>query len=736
MNRPWLVVILALWASLGFAAAFLIWPAAASPMTFLAGDLFLGSGLVLLWRGRRRRAASAPRQREDPRQALLEGIPEAICRLDGEGRIVWGNAACANLLGRSTGDLPGLRVWPDAGMPPGAALSGRAEDAPGQGAAGDLVLTGENRAPRHLRIRRLTTADPAGGQGDLLHLADVSELRRLERQAAEARRILDHLPAAVCIADAAQPDLPLSYVNEEFERLTGYGTGDALGRNCRFLQKEDRDQRDLPALRAALADARPAKAVLRNYRKDGRPFLNEIRVVPLSDDRGRVTAFCGTLRDISAEAERVRRAEALAFRDAVTGLLTKAGLQQRLSEPRVGWACLLMDVDRLREINATYGRRAGDALLQLLAERLKDLAGEEGLAARMDGGSFALLWPAAGDLAETRAEAERRLRLLTLPCSMPGYRVFPHLTGGLSSVDAGDAPLAVVERADAALYAAKEEAPGRLRVYDAALGQRTVARVKTTEFLRDALQEGQLSLRFQPKVAVPTGGIVGAEALVRWQHPVFGEQSAASFIPVAEQSGLIVPIGLWVLKETAAQIRAWLDRGFAVPPIAVNVSRAQLSNADFVGELQRLRQTQSLDDGAIVIELTESVLAGDDPDLADQLRLLRRLGYGLALDDFGKGYSSLGAVRRLPLTELKVDGAFVQDIDGDPYARSVVQMVVRLAAGLGVPATAEGVERAGQAAVLAELGCPLAQGYYYSAPLAAADLAGLLGRGAQLPERR
>ncbi|MDB5371515.1 MAG: hypothetical protein JWP04_157 [Belnapia sp.] len=564
---------------------------------------------------------------------------------------------------------------------------------------------------------------------------------------------LEGFSDGVAIADVTQPDLPLIYVNSAFERITGYSRAEVLGRNCRFLQGADRRQPEIAQLAEAVSELRDITLVIRNYRKDGATFWNELRLCPLRNAAGTVTHCLGVMHDVTVHRDMTEKLRHVVAFDDVTGLLTRHGFIDRLADlSGEALAVVCCDTDQLRDVNGTYGRAAGDAVLRELGQRLGNQPGAI-VASRLVAGQFALalrVEPCQG-AAEAAVAALRRQVLQ--PYALPGATVSLTITLGWARATAvteqgaagpgdakqGDAKQgrakqgeALLIQAETALYAAKAAGRGEVRAFDPAIERNARRRLRMTAELRHALLHDEFVLHYQPKVALPSGRVIGMEALVRWQHPIFGLQTPERFMEVAEDSGLIIEIGAWALAE-ACRFAATLHRRGHATYVAVNVSPVQFQRDDVAALLRRALAESGAETGWVSLELTETMLADTNSRTADCFAELRRMGVGLAMDDFGTGFASLRSLRTLPFTEMKVDRSFVQNLDRDPVQAAIVGAAIAVARSLGIIATCEGVETAAERDRLVAMGCPVAQGYFFSLPLAADDLLWLLDNHATLP---
>ena len=419
---------------------------------------------------------------------------------------------------------------------------------------------------------------------------------------------------------------------------------------------------------------------------------------------------------------------ALALTDELTGLanwrLFGDRLRAALGDGDAPLAVAMVDLDRFKELNDTLGHHAGDALLTQLGPRLREVVGDEGLVARLGGDEFALLLPGAG-LARASELARRVGVALQTPFEVDGLEVVMDASMGVALCpDDGVDADSLLQRADVAMYQAKEARTG-FQAYDPARDRHSRERLALMAELRRALERDELVLHYQPKVELATGRVAGVEALVRWQHPVHGLRGPGAFLPHAEHTALMRPLTLHVLETALSQLADWRGLGLDLH-VAVNLAVQNLLDLRTPGQVGDLLARYGLPPSALTLEVTESLMLYDPQRAGEVLADLSDLGVGLALDDFGTGYSSLEHLKRLPVSELKIDKSFVLTMDRDPADRAIVASTAALGRSLGLRVVAEGVESAASASVLAAIGCDLAQGFHYSPAVSAERLPGLV----------
>ena len=548
-----------------------------------------------------------------------------------------------------------------------------------------------------------------------------------------------------CIGDAVIcTDITgnITFLNLVGEKMTGWPRLEALGLPMaevfRIVDATSRETTPNPT-EIAVGENRtvhlPSNCIL--VQRDGREIPIEDSVAPIHDRQGNATGAVVVFRDVSAARAMALQMAHSAQHDFLTGLPNRMLLNDRVSQaivlaPRHSKkvAILFLDLDGFKHINDSLGHAIGDKLLQSIAKRLVDCVRSSDTVSRQGGDEFVVLLSEVEKPEDPAITARRMLETVAEPHSIDHHDLHVTTSIGVSVCpeDGGDAAT-LIKNADTAMYQAKENGRHSYQFFKPAMSVRAVERQSIEESLRRALERQEFTLHYQPKVNLRTGEITGAEALIRWIHPVRGPVSPAQFIPVAEDCGLIVPIGNWVLHEACKQARAWIESGLPVGNMAVNISAMEFRDEKFLEGVFTILEETGLDPGCLELELTESVLMKHAESTESILRTLRARGVLLAVDDFGTGYSSLSYLRKFPINALKIDQSFVRQITTAPDETTIVAAVISMGRSLKLRVIAEGVETQEELAFLQARQCDEAQGYYFSRPVLPELFAKLLKTG-------
>lgn len=670
------------------------------------------------------RAPAAPSVME----ALLEGLPEPAWLVDGESLTV-------SVINRAALRLLGLKPERALGQQP-ATLCGSLEDeAFWQGAArdpfarirSDTVLTHSDGQPRWVSRAISPIHTPEGDRYWLVMLHDQTRRRRAEAERetllAELRATLESTADGILVVDLAGR---VRSFNRRFAKLWGlpgglqHEPGDAgLWLSLQRVMHDGEQYRmrieallDAPLMRSSdmlrLADGRVLEQVSLPQMSRGEPI-------------GRVFSF----RDLSEKLAAHQRIEELGRSDVLTGAPNRRALADRIiqqmaagadGEPPPVFALLHLDLDRFKQINDTLGHSYGDRVLREVVERLQGAVGAHDTLARLGGDEFALLIEGA-QMFEAEAAARRVQQLLAQPFSFDTLSFTVTASCGIALYPGdGGSPDELLASAERAMHWVKESGRAGFRFHVPRKEVDLLSRMRLDHAMRQALAEGRFRLHYQPQVELGSDRVIGAEALIRWRDPQRGDISPAEFIPLAEESGFVVAIGDWVLREAVDQAAHWLSRGLRMP-VAVNVSALQFQQAHFVDSVASALRDAALPASMLELELTEGVLVGDADEGLKRMQALAALGVTLSIDDFGTGYSSLGYLKRFPIQRLKIDRSFVQGLPNDPSDVGIANAIVQMGRALGLQVIAEGVETEAQRDFLAQAGCHEFQGYLFAPAL-------------------
>ena len=532
---------------------------------------------------------------------------------------------------------------------------------------------------------------------------------------------------------------------DEVYRIFGLAPGSIQPSYAGFLERVHAEDREIveSAVRAALEEDAPYRARHRVVRPDGEIRVVEDTGATRRNAAGKPTGMLGVIHDITEQWQAEQRIHHLAHHDSLTGLANRLLLQDRLAHAletaaRRRWkvAVLFIDLDRFKSINDTLGHAAGDRLLCEVASRLRDCARASDTIARLGGDEFVLVLEGVEHSADATPAATHILRAFAAPLDLEGRRLDISASIGvvLYPDDGGDVDT-LMRNADTAMYQAKALGRNNFQFYAPFMNEQAHARFEVETALRQALEKGEFELHYQPLMDIDGVSLRGAEALIRWYHPLKGLIPPDSFIPVAEDTGDVVAIGAWVLREVCRQLAAWREQGLDDFTVSVNLSPRQFNHPELVNDIRAIFSAGGIDPTRVELEVTETALAADPLAAARVLRELKNLGFSLAVDDFGTGYSSLAYLKSFPIDRLKIDRSFVHDISHDANDREITAAVIALSHTLGLRVVAEGVETAEQLEFLRARGCDYAQGWLFARALPAAEMTAFVERLRAAAER-
>jgi len=634
------------------------------------------------------------------------------------------------LLGLQVHDLQHPLGWLYCTRRPGAAPFSDEEERWATALAAQLAVAYEN-----LNLYEVVQHHAAQLQLEAIARADTdAALRDSEHRLELARQVFDSTQEAILMTDA---DANIVAANPAFEEITGYREAEVMGKNPRTMKSGRHDDAFYAAMWDCLEKDGQWRGEIWNRRKNGEIYPASMSISAVHDEHGRRTAYVSVSTDLSALKAAHHQLDFLSSHDPLTLLPNRSlftdRLQQALAAARQDAsqvALLLFNVDRLTRINDSLGHAAGDAVLREVARRAGEVAGTTNTVARLSGDEFVLLLTGFDDTDDVIYCAQRLIDAAAQPHQVDEHDVVVTGSVGISVYPRdGDTPGDLLKAADAALTLVKDSGRNGFRFFKGEMNAEALRWLALETRLRRAIERDELALHYQPQVSRIDGRLVGMEALLRWRSDEIGPVSPADFIPLAEDTGLIHPIGEWVVRQACFQNKAWQNAGLAPVRVAVNVSASQFK----AGTVAQVVRTALSDSGLapcwLEVELTESVMMGDSSAAEGQMAELRALGVSLSLDDFGTGYSSLGYLSRFPLDKLKIDQTFVRNIATEQRSAAIAQATIALAQGLSLAVVAEGVETIGQRDFLGTLGCDVLQGYLYGRPVPAFEMAQLLAQG-------
>jgi diguanylate cyclase (GGDEF)-like protein/PAS domain S-box-containing protein len=565
---------------------------------------------------------------------------------------------------------------------------------------------------------------------------DIAERKTAESRLQESemrfRLVIDSvIDYAIIMLD---PKGHIASWNAGAERINGYRAEEIIGQHfSRFYPPEDLARgKPQDELEVASAEGHYEDEGWR-LRKDGTRFWANVVITALRDDSGRLRGFGKVTRDLTERKRSEERLAYLAQYDPLTKLPNRHMLHDRLVQTLAqalkdgrSIGCMYIDLDRFKYVNDTFGHATGDQLLIQLGGRLQKCVRSTDVVGRLGGDEFAVILASMAKSEDAGMVAQKVIAALSAQFNLDGHETYISASIGIAIYpqDGGDADL-LLKNADAAMYRAKEQGRNNYQFYLPEMNKAS-QRLQLDARLRGALERNEFLLHYQPKADLATGSISGFEALLRWQDPQQGLVSPAQFIPILEDTGLIIPVGEWVLQTVCEQIKAWQRKGIKLRPVSVNVSARQFQQKDLDAVISRIIQGAGIDPALIELELTESLLMKDAEETVRVLTSLKASGVTLSVDDFGTGYSSLAYLKRFPLDELKIDGSFVRDATSESEDAQIIVAIINLAHNLKLKVVAEGVETEAQLRFLRSRGCDEMQGYYFARPQSLEDCTRIL----------
>lgn len=572
-------------------------------------------------------------------------------------------------------------------------------------------------------------------QGEVTHYIGVfSDITTRKKDAENLRlfaRVFDSSSEGIMITDTGGN---IVSVNPSFTRTTGYTKEEVLGKKPNILQSGRQSAEFYIDMWTSIHATGAWEGEIWNRRKNGEVYPEWLSIYAVKNEHGQITNYVGVFTDITERKQTEEHLKYLALYDTLTGLPNRLHFNEKLSEAIKAAeqsdrffivAVIFLDLDRFKLINDTLGHTVGDRVLKQVAQRLQGCVDENDLVARLAGDEFTIMLTDIRHRFEVIEVLEKITRKISEPFILQGQEYFISLSMGISLYpDHGISPEELIKNADSAMYLAKESGNG-YQFYSEEMELANERMITLKNGLHRAIEQEQLRIYYQPQVDIKSNRIVGLEALIRWDHPELGMISPAEFIPIAEESGLIIPIGEWMLKEVCRQYGKWKGHGIAPPTVSINLSVRQFRDPDLVQTIKNtLRQTK-MDPSCLELEITESISMHNVEEIIQLLHAIRELKIKVSVDDFGTGHSSLSYLMQLPVDTLKIDKSFIKNLPSSDNV-SIVKAIIDMAHALDLTVTAEGVENEEELQFLKEHGCDKVQGYFFSRPVEADEIERML----------
>lgn len=570
---------------------------------------------------------------------------------------------------------------------------------------------------------------------------DITGRKQMEERLRQSATVFENTAEGVIITDAANHIIA---VNRACSEITGFSEPELLGNTPAMFRSGRHDEKFFNDMLRSVMEAGRWQGEIWNRRKNGDIYPEWLNVSVVKDEHGRVTHMVQVFSDISAMKESESKLDHLAHHDTLTGLpnrmLLTARMEQSLARAKRNGAMLALlfvDLDRFKDVNDTLGHPIGDMLLQAVSKRLMDCVREEDTVSRLGGDEFTMLIEDLHNSSAAGTVAQKVNVALEQPFMLQGHEIFISSSIGIALFPNDGADVtALIKNADSALYRAKEQGRNNYQYYTEELTARAIERLAMENDLRHAIERNELLVHYQPQVDLYSGKIIGMEALVRWQHPQRGLVMPSDFIPLAEDTGIIMAIGEWVMRTACARVSDWIAQGYPPVRVAVNLSSRQFNQRQLAEIVQRILNETGLEPQYLELELTERLIMQDAEHTITILRKLKKLGVQFSIDDFGTGYSSLSYLKQFPIDRIKIDQSFVRNITSDPEDAAVSQAIISLSHSLNLKTVAEGVETLEQQEFLRARQCDEMQGFYFSRPVSEQEMEGLMRDGVSVALRQ
>ncbi len=683
----------------------------------------------------RKQAESRLQDSEEQIRLLLDSVGEGVFGIDGDGICTFVNDASLKLLGYSRADeLIGKNLHD-------LVHHTHTNGTPYNEVECPIYNSFRDNQPSHVEGEYFWRKDGShflceygsyplhkGNEtvGCVVVFSDITEEHRTREKLRLSSKIIENAQEGILITT---PDATIIDVNHAFEEITGYSREEAIGATPRINKSGRHDKAFYEEMWRQLTSKGEWHGEIWDRRKSGEVYPKLLSINAVVNEQGETSHYVGIFADITKQKQTEEALQKLAYYDHLTDLPNRTLFRERLNQvlaiaarQQSSVALLFIDLDRFKYVNDTLGHAAGDELLEHISRRLLEQTRHSDTVSRLGGDEFTVILSDISNPDDVAQIAQKLVETLKEPVEIMGHevRVGGSIGIALYPEDGSDAET-LTKHADTAMYQAKDSGRNNYQFFTPQMNRHVAERLVIEGELHRALENEEFVLHYQPKLDLSSGKIIGMEALVRWQHQEMGMVSPAKFIPLAEETGLIIPLGNWILEVACRQVVEWSRTAGRRLKLAVNLSARQFHQPDLTAEIKRVIDTTGIEPSSLELEITESILMGDIDEAIAVMGQIRALGVELAIDDFGTGFSSLNYLKRFPINTLKVDQSFVRDLAVDSEDAAIVKSVITLGHSLGLTVVAEGVETAEQMAFLQKERCDLAQGYHISRPLSVTD---------------